>query len=79
MKNIAIFIIWVYQETLSPSTGVFKKIGFIQAPVCRFLPTCSEYTKEAITKYGVIQGSKLGVKRILRCRGGLPAEFDPVP
>ena len=45
---------------------------------CRFTPTCSEYTKQAINKYGAIKGLKLGIKRLLRCRPGGDFGYDPL-
>lgn len=58
-------LIKIYQKTLSFDYGIFKFLfpyGF-----CRFKPTCSEYTYQAIKKYGVIKGSLKGLWRILRC------------
>ena len=69
MRNMALLLIRLYQRAISPVLGVH----------CRFYPTCSAYTREAIEKYGFVQGSWLGVRRLLRChplhRGGI----DPVP
>lgn len=61
----------VYQVCISPVTG--------GRAACRFTPTCSEYTKQAILKYGTIRGIKMGFKRILRCRPGGGFGYDPVP
>ena len=56
MKKIAIFLITLYQNTPLHSHTM-----------CRFIPTCSEYTKIKINEYGVFKGSYLGIKRILKC------------
>ena len=68
MKKIVLFLIKIYQ-------------GFSRftPPCCRFTPTCSEYMKQAIVKYGVIKGGWLGIKRICRCHPGNPGGYDPVP
>jgi uncharacterized protein len=53
--------------------------GFYRTQVCVFYPTCSEYTKEAIDKYGAIKGSVMGVSRIFRCHPWQKNHIDPVP
>ena len=73
MKKIfsLIFIIpiKIYQILISPLLG----------SNCRFTPTCSQYTIEAIQKYGPIKGGWLGFKRILRCHPWGGCGHDPVP
>ena len=59
----------VYKLTLSPWIG----------QACRYRPTCSEYTAQALISHGFVRGSWLGVKRICRCRPGGGSGFDPVP
>lgn len=68
MKKIILGLIKIYQwfSKFTPS-------------VCRFTPTCSEYTKQAIMKYGVLKGGWLGIKRICRCHPFNPGGYDPVP
>ena len=67
LKKFAIFLIKIYQKfsALTPS-------------VCRFYPTCSEYTKQAIEKYGIIKGIWLGIKRISKCHPLNPGGYDPL-
>lgn len=64
MKKFLIVIITMYQHIFSPLIRQFLGIQY----VCRYSPTCSEYTKQAISKKGVIIGLYLGLKRILSCQ-----------
>jgi putative membrane protein insertion efficiency factor len=69
MKQIALFLIRCYQLLLSPLLGRH----------CRFYPTCSVYTYEAIKKYGLLKGIFLGSKRLLKCHPFHPGGVDFVP
>jgi putative membrane protein insertion efficiency factor len=68
MKNVLIKLIIFYQKSISPWFG----------PKCKFEPTCSEYTKQAIEKYGAIKGTIIGIKRILRCNPFSKGGYDPL-
>lgn len=69
MRKVVTAPIIIYQYVISP---------FFPSS-CRFTPTCSSYTKDAITKHGVIKGTKLSIKRISRCHPWGSSGFDPVP
>ena len=71
MKNILIKIIEWYQKNIS-SYLEYKNIR------CKFYPTCSEYTKQAIEKYGAVKGILLGMGRILRCNPFSKGGYDPL-
>lgn len=66
---VLVFLIRAYKVAISP----------LFPPSCRFYPTCSSYTMEAIEKHGPAMGSWLGVKRILRCHPWNEGGYDPVP
>ncbi len=68
MKTAAVKAIRVYQQAVSPYLP----------SMCRFEPSCSEYTAEAVERYGIVRGSWLGLKRISRCRPMGGQGYDPV-
>ena len=69
MKQLLVLLIRFYQYAISPLLG----------RRCRFFPSCSEYTAEAIQKYGVWKGLRLGGQRVSRCHPWHPGGYDPVP
>ncbi len=68
MKKIIILFIIFYQKNISPWLGTN----------CKYQPTCSEYTKQAVEKYGAIKGLIKGIKRILRCNPFSKGGYDPL-
>lgn len=72
MKNVAVFVIKSYKKIVSPFLEQIFGGG------CRFTPTCSEYTIEALEKYGFLKGVFLGIKRLSKCHPLGDSGFDPV-
>ena len=69
MRRLLIALIRGYQVAISPWLG----------RNCRFHPTCSQYTLEAIERHGALKGLWLGLRRVLRCHPFHPGGHDPVP
>lgn len=69
LSRLLILMVRAYQYAISP----------LLPPSCRYLPTCSQYTVEALRKHGPFKGGWLSLKRIGRCRPGCPGGHDPVP
>ncbi|MBI2404930.1 membrane protein insertion efficiency factor YidD [Candidatus Gottesmanbacteria bacterium] len=78
MKHFILASIRFYQKYLSFDTGILKFL-FLTDKACRFTPTCSEYTYQAIGRYDIIYGLFLGLKRIVRCHPWSHGGYDPVP
>jgi len=76
MKKIAVVIISFYQKTLSPDHGLFS----VNHPYgyCKYYPSCSEYAKQSIDKYGLVRGLLAGLYRVLRCNPFSKGGYDPV-
>jgi uncharacterized protein len=77
MKKILLTLIRFYQNTQAFHIKILEKL-FMTDSICRFSPTCSDYTYEAIQKYGAAKGTWLGLKRIVRCHPWSKGGFDPV-
>lgn len=69
MTRILVFLIHLYRATVSPLLG----------PTCRFTPTCSRYTEEALRRFGPWRGTWLGLRRVGRCHPWSDGGEDPVP
>lgn len=69
MKRIIIALIVFYKNYISPMKG---------APTCRFVPTCSEYARQAVEKYGAVKGTYLAVRRLMKCHPFHKGGYDPL-
>lgn len=77
MKFFLLFLILIYQKTLSFDHGplkIFYPYGF-----CRFFPSCSQYCFQAIDQFGVLKGGKMGIIRLLHCHPWSRGGIDEVP
>jgi len=69
LKGLLLWIVRGYRRVISP----------MLPPACRFTPTCSDYAYQAIERYGALKGTRLALRRILRCHPFHPGGYDPVP
>lgn len=76
LTRAALGLIAWYQKTLSPDHGLRREaypFGY-----CRFKPTCSQYTYEAIERYGLWRGAAMGLWRIIKCNPFSKGGYDPI-
>jgi len=76
LSQVIIFIIYFYQKTISPDHGAMNI--FFNNNRCRFYPSCSAYTMQAVRQYGLLKGSVVSSKRIFRCNPWRQGGYDPV-
>lgn len=69
MKHLALFLLKVYSHAVSPYVP----------GMCKYHPSCSQYSRQAIERYGVGKGATLTAKRLARCHPGRQGGYDPVP
>lgn len=69
VRKLLVLPILLYQRVLSP----------VLPHRCRFYPSCSEYAKEAVWRYGPVKGGLLALRRLLRCGPWHPGGYDPLP
>lgn len=77
MQKIVLNLIGFYQKTSFFHKALFRTL-FISDSVCRYHPTCSNYTYQAVEKYGAIKGLFLGLNRIIRCHPWAKGGYDPL-
>ena len=76
--KMGVGLVSFYQKVFHPLYDLPSKVGFKKRKVCKFEPSCSEYSKQAIRKYGLYKGGIKGIYRILRCNPFNKGGHDPV-
>ena len=69
MKHILLALIRFYRKAISPYTS----------PCCNYTPTCSQYARTAVERYGAVKGGRMAAWRLLRCHPFAKGGYDPVP
>jgi putative membrane protein insertion efficiency factor len=77
MKKLLLKLIRAYQQSGFFKKPIFKSL-FLSDAACRFTPTCSQYSYQAIAKYGILKGSLLSLKRVFKCHPWSPGGPDPL-
>ena len=77
MKQLLLFVLLCYQKTLSLDHGLLGRILPIR--FCRFYPSCSEYARQSVERFGVFRGGYRGIRRVFHCHPWHPGGYDPVP
>ena len=67
------------RRVLVGAIRIYQATARLRPPMCRYTPTCSEYTAQSILKHGVFAGVALGIRRIIRCNPFSPGGHDPIP
>ncbi len=73
------FARWPRVAVMALIVGYQRTLSHMMLTQCRFMPSCSHYTYEAVERYGALKGTWLGIRRILRCHPFHPGGYDPVP
>ncbi|MBG37924.1 MAG: membrane protein insertion efficiency factor YidD [Flavobacteriales bacterium] len=69
LSSLLLFMIYLYQKFISP----------MMPASCRYTPTCSQYSKESIIKYGPFKGTYIAFKRVIKCHPWGGSGYDPIP
>jgi putative membrane protein insertion efficiency factor len=79
LRNLLSWLAPIGRKCVVSGIRLYQATAPVRPRVCRYEPTCSEYTAQCILKHGVFKGVALGIRRILRCNPLSPGGYDPVP
>ena len=78
-RQLMVASLWPRRAGMVLIRGYQRFISPAMAPRCRFSPSCSQFTLEAVERYGLARGTWLGLKRLVKCHPFHPGGYDPVP